>query len=95
MSTPQTQAILDAILERDGELTDRNAPHELVKLAKRLEKDRSAIQSLAAIANDLAAWSDRWPRKALYSATTDHDKMDAELIELENRAKSAVAIFNA
>lgn len=51
------------------------------------------LVTLAKIAQDLAKWSDRWPRKAMYSA--NNRKMDEELIELEERAKAAVAVFNA
>ena len=57
------------------------------------ERTVAHLKTMAAIANDLAAWSDRWPRGRTYSAS--NDKMDAELIELEERAKAAVAIFNA
>ncbi len=45
-TTPETCAVLDAILERDGELSERNAPAGLVQLAKEGEISRVAITEL-------------------------------------------------
>lgn len=44
--TPETSAILDFILERDGELTERNAPAKLVQLAKEAERTRLDVAEL-------------------------------------------------
>lgn len=44
--TPMTSALLGAILERDGELCERNAPKAWVQLCKSLERQRTASEAL-------------------------------------------------
>jgi hypothetical protein len=43
MSTPRTNEALAALLERDGELSEENAPEVLVKLCKELEAEAGQL----------------------------------------------------
>lgn len=49
----------------------------------------AAMREAAAVTQALAEWSERYPRGPIYSAS--NRQMDAELIELEDRAKAAAA----
>lgn len=53
MSTPRTNEALLVILERDGELSEDNAPAALVKLCKWLETDKHALVDLMSEARDI------------------------------------------
>ena len=44
MSTPKTNKALAAILERDGELSEENAPEVLVKLCRELESEADQLR---------------------------------------------------
>ena len=46
--TPETNKALAAILERDGELSEDNAPKALVKLCKKIERQRDEAIARAA-----------------------------------------------
>lgn len=61
-----------------------NACAGMADAAKEIEAMREAVQ----IAKDLAEWSARYPRSRIYSAS--NRQMDAELIELEERATAAL-----
>jgi hypothetical protein len=43
--TPETNEALAAILERDGELSEKNAPEVLVKLCRTIERERDEIRA--------------------------------------------------
>ena len=44
MSTPRTNEALAALLERDGELSEENAPEVLVRLCKELEAEAGQLR---------------------------------------------------
>lgn len=44
MNTPRTNEALAALLERDGELSEENAPEVLVKLCKELETEAGQLR---------------------------------------------------
>ncbi|HYH14328.1 MAG TPA: hypothetical protein VD794_03855 [Flavisolibacter sp.] len=54
------------------------------------KEESQAVDSALQIVNDLAAWSTRYPRNKIYGYSSK-DKMDGELIALEERAKSFVS----
>ena len=47
MNTPRTNEALAALLERDGKLSEDNAPAVLVKLCKELESERDEAVDIA------------------------------------------------
>ncbi len=57
-----------------------------------VQLEQSAQSEAIKLAKDLAAWSDKYPRGRVYS--TRQQKMDDELIELEDRAKKIVSILD-
>lgn len=52
MNTPRTNEALAALLERDGELSEENAPEVLVKLCKELEAELERIRLVARMLAD-------------------------------------------
>jgi hypothetical protein len=57
MSTPETNQALAEILERDGELSEDNAPAVLVKLCRKMERERDEWKEKA---ERLQAACDKW-----------------------------------
>lgn len=88
--TPETSAILDSILERDGELTERNAPAKLVQLAKEAERTRLDIAELnqrlieraESIVTQAAKIDETW-REKLRIALKERDTAHADYAVLE------------
>jgi hypothetical protein len=88
--TPETSAILDSILERDGELTERNAPAKLVQLAKEAELSRLDIAELnqrlieraESIVIQAAKIDETW-RKKLRIALQERDTARTDYASLE------------
>lgn len=59
------------------------------KMRDEARAELAAMREAVAVTTTLAEWSARYPRGVIYSAS--NRQMDAELIELEERAKAATA----
>ena len=87
------QYTVEPILDREGDAVDEderaiqcvNACAGMTDPAVEIAAMREAVAATLA----LAEWSARYPRGVIYSAS--NRQMDAELIELEERAKAATA----
>lgn len=80
-----------SLIERLDDLSWKQAAEisELRRERDEAHAELAAMREAVAVTTALAEWSARYPRGVIYSAS--NRQMDAELIELEERAKAAMA----